>query len=35
MSAIEREMERTPKLMVTLPEVADDTLIDQMFGQEE
>ena len=35
MTAIEREMERSPELVVTLPEVADDALIDGLFGPEE
>ncbi|MCA1746149.1 MAG: urocanate hydratase, partial [Bacteroidales bacterium] len=35
MTAIEREMERTPELVVTIPEVADDVLIDRLFGPEE
>jgi urocanate hydratase len=29
MSAIRREMERTPNLKVTLPNIADDALIEQ------
>jgi urocanate hydratase len=29
MSAIRREMERTPDLKVTLPNLADDRLIEQ------
>ena len=29
--AIKREMERTPDLKVTLPNVADDKLIDKLF----
>ena len=29
--AIEREMQRTPQLKVTLPQIADDTLIDSLF----
>lgn len=29
--AIKREMERTPKLKVTLPNIADDLLIDSLF----
>jgi urocanate hydratase len=30
-SAIEREMKRTPLLKVTLPYIADDTIIDSLF----
>jgi urocanate hydratase len=30
-SAIEREMKRTPQLKVTLPYIADDTIIDSLF----
>ena len=29
--AIKREMQRTPQLKVTLPQIADDTLIDSLF----
>ena len=29
--AIKRQMERTPKLKVTLPNFADDDLIDKLF----
>jgi urocanate hydratase len=29
--AIKREMERTPNLKVTLPNIADDTIIDKLF----
>ncbi|MDE6175313.1 MAG: urocanate hydratase, partial [Duncaniella sp.] len=32
-SAIRREMERTPLLRVTLPNIADDSLIDRAFSQ--
>jgi urocanate hydratase len=32
MTAIEREMEQTPGLIVTMPEVADDELIDGLFA---
>jgi urocanate hydratase len=34
MTAIEREMKQRPELVVTLPVVADDALIDGLFGQE-
>lgn len=30
--AIKREMERTPTLKVTIPSIADDSLIDKFFG---
>jgi urocanate hydratase len=30
-SAIKREMERTPLLRVTLPNIADDSVIDEAF----
>lgn len=32
MFAIKREMERTPTLKVTIPSIADDSLIDKFFG---
>ncbi len=32
-SAIKREMERTPNLQVTLPNIADEELIDQSIGK--
>ena len=32
-SAIKREMERTPLLKVTLPNIADDSLIAQAFSE--
>jgi len=31
MFAIKREMERTPGLMVTVPNIADDNLIESLF----
>jgi urocanate hydratase len=30
---LEREMNRTPGLKVTIPYIADDKLIDEVFGQ--
>ncbi len=33
MFAIKREMERTPELKVTMPNLADDSLIDNVVGQ--
>jgi urocanate hydratase len=30
--AIEREMQRTPELLVTLPNIADDLLIDKIVN---
>ena len=29
--AIKREMERTPELKITLPNIVDDTLLDGLF----
>lgn len=34
LSAIKREMERTPQLVVTLPNIADDAVIDAAFASE-
>jgi hypothetical protein len=31
MFAIEREMNRTPRLVVTMPSIADDKLIDEVI----
>jgi len=31
-SAIQREMDRTPGLVVTMPSLADDSLIDEAIG---
>ena len=31
MFAIKREMERTPNLKVTLPNIADDSIIDEVL----
>jgi urocanate hydratase len=31
MFAIKREMERTPELIVTVPNIADDEMIDKLF----
>jgi hypothetical protein len=31
MFAIEREMKRTPQLVVTIPSIADDKLIDEVI----
>jgi len=33
MTAIRREMERTPGMVVTLPEIADDALLDRLIGE--
>ncbi len=33
MTAIKREMERTPELVVTLPNLADDKLLENLFGE--
>ena len=33
MTAIRREMERTPGMVVTLPEIADDALLDGLVGE--
>jgi urocanate hydratase len=35
MTAIEREMRQTPELVVTMPELADDSLIDGLFDVDE
>ncbi len=32
-SAIQREMDRTPGLVVTMPSLADDNLIDSLFRE--
>jgi len=32
-AAVSREMERTPGLVVTMPSLADDNLIDSLFRQ--
>ncbi|MFC2089935.1 urocanate hydratase [Bacteroidota bacterium] len=33
MTAIQREMERTPELIVTVPAIADDRLLDELFAE--